>query len=90
MSPSSIEGGGRITLTPGGAALMPFAEQMKTLGEDAVAAVAGAYGQEAGELGIGASQTIGQYLLPTFIAGFRQAHPQGTDHGFERQHRSYS
>ena len=69
-------GGGRITLTPGGAALLPFAEQMKTLGKDAVTAVAGAYGQEAGELGVGASQTIGQYLLPTFIAGFRQAHPK--------------
>ena len=69
-------GGGRITLTPGGVALLPFAEQMKTLGEEAVAAVASAYGQEAGELGVGASQTIGQYLLPTFIAGFRQAHPK--------------
>ena len=69
-------GGGRITLTPGGAALLPFAEQMKLVGEAAVTAVAGAYGQEAGELGVGASQTIGQYLLPTFIAGFRQAHPK--------------
>lgn len=69
-------GGGRITLTPGGAALLPFAEQMKTLGEGAVTAVANAYGQEAGELGVGASQTIGQYLLPTFIAGFRHAHPK--------------
>ncbi len=69
-------GGGRIALTPGGAALLPFAEKFKTLGEEAVAAVAGAYGQEAGELAIGASQTIGQYLLPNFIAGFRQAHPK--------------
>ena len=35
-------GGGRISLTPCGAALLPFAEQMKVLGEEAIAAVAGA------------------------------------------------
>jgi DNA-binding transcriptional LysR family regulator len=66
-------GGGHIALTPGGAALLPFAEKMKTLGDEAVAAVAGAYGHHAGELFIGASQTIGQYLLPTFIAEFIKA-----------------
>lgn len=69
-------GGGRISLTPCGAALLPFAEQMKVLGEEAIAAVAGVYGQEAGELAIGASQTIGQYLLPTFIASFLRTHPK--------------
>lgn len=68
--------GGHITLTPGGTALLPFAEKMKTLGEEAVSAIAGAYGQQAGELTIGASQTIGQYLLPTFIAGFVKTHPK--------------
>jgi DNA-binding transcriptional LysR family regulator len=66
-------GGGHIALTPGGAALLPFAEKMKTLGDEAVAAVAGAYGHHAGELFIGASQTIGQYLLPKFIAEFIKA-----------------
>lgn len=69
-------GGGRISLTPCGAALLPFAEQMKVLGDNAVAAVAAVYGQEAGELVIGASQTIGQYLLPTFIASFLRTHPK--------------
>jgi LysR family transcriptional regulator, transcriptional activator of the cysJI operon len=68
--------GGHIALTSGGAALLPFAEKMKALGEEAVAAVAGAYGQRAGELSIGASQTIGQYLLPAFIAGFVKANPK--------------
>ena len=68
--------GGRISLTLGGAALLPFAEQIKVLSEDAVAAVARAYGEEAGELSIGASQTIAQYLLPTFIAAFLQTNPQ--------------
>lgn len=69
-------GGGHIVLTPGGTALLPFAEKMKALGEEAVAAVAGAYGRQAGELSIGASQTIGQYLLPTFIAGFLKINPK--------------
>jgi LysR family transcriptional regulator, transcriptional activator of the cysJI operon len=68
-------GGGRISLTPGGAALLPFAEQMKALSEEAAAAVAGAYGRQGGELSLGASQTIGQYLLPNFVAGFRIANP---------------
>jgi DNA-binding transcriptional LysR family regulator len=69
-------GGGRISLTPGGAALLPFAEQIKALSEQAFAAVAGAYGQIAGELTVGASQTIAQYLLPTFLAGFLQQNPK--------------
>ncbi len=36
-------GGGRIALTPGGIALLPFADKLKSLGDEAVAAVAGAY-----------------------------------------------
>ena len=67
--------GGRISLTPGGGALLPFAEQIKVLSEAAFAAVQNAYGQEAGELSLGASQTIAQYLLPTFIAAFLQTKP---------------
>ena len=69
-------GGGRIVLTPGGAALLPFADKMKALGEEAIAAIAASYGQQAGELNLGASQTIGQYLLPTFVAGFLGMHPK--------------
>lgn len=67
-------GGGRIALTPGGVALLPFAERLKLLGDDALAAVARAYGQESGALAVGASQTIGQYLLPTFVANFQREH----------------
>jgi DNA-binding transcriptional LysR family regulator len=68
-------GGGRISLTPGGVALLPFAERMRELSEEADAAVAGAYGRLGGELSLGASQTIGQYLLPNFVAGFRLSNP---------------
>ena len=68
-------GGGRVSLSPGGMALLPFAEQIKALSENAFAAVANAHGHEAGELSLGASQTIAQYLLPHFIAAFSQIHP---------------
>ncbi len=69
-------GGGHIQLTPGGKALVPFADKMKQLSEEAVRAVAAAYGEQSGELALGASQTIAQYLLPTLIAAFRKRHPK--------------
>src|ERR1700722_12738742 len=50
-------------------------QQIKALSEEAAAAVAGAYGRQGGELSLGASQTIGQYLLPNFVAAFRLSHP---------------
>src|SRR6201996_8915228 len=69
-------GGRHIALTEGGKALLPFAERMKALSDEAMATVAETSGQHAGELALGASQTIGQYLLPTFVAGFRGAYPK--------------
>ena len=69
-------GGGHIQLTPGGEALVPFADKMKVLSEDAVRAVAAAYGEQSGDLVLGASQTIAQYLLPSLIAAFRKSHPK--------------
>lgn len=69
-------GGGRISLTQAGTALLPFAEGIKALSEQAFAAVSKAVGQTAGELSVGASQTIAQYLLPTFLAAFLQRNPQ--------------
>ncbi len=67
--------GSRISLTPAGAALLPFAEGIRSLSEQALAAVAATHGQHAGALSLGASQTIAQYLLPTFIAAFLQQNP---------------
>jgi DNA-binding transcriptional LysR family regulator len=71
-------GGGHIGLTAGGKALLPFAEKMKELSDQATVSVAEAVGQQAGVLTLGASQTIGQYLLPTFVAGFRRTNPKVT------------
>lgn len=69
-------GGGRIQLTPGGQALVPFADKMMALSEESVRAVAAAYGEQSGDLALGASQTIAQYLLPALIASFRKSHPK--------------
>ena len=69
-------GGGHIQLTPGGRALVPFADKLKALSEQAVQAVAAVYGEPSGELALGASQTIAQYVLPGLIATFRQSHPR--------------
>ena len=68
-------GGGRVSLTPAGASLLPFAERLAALAEEAREAVAAAAGDHAGRLALGASQTIGQYLLPKLIAGFLQENP---------------
>ncbi len=68
--------GGRITLTPSGQALLPYAEKLKEISDDAYAAVAGTTGKLAGQLALGASQTIGQYLLPNVVAGFLRENPR--------------
>lgn len=68
--------GGRITLTAAGKALLPFVDKIKEISDQALTAVAETSGEKAGELALGASQTIAQYLLPNFVAGFVKAHPR--------------
>jgi DNA-binding transcriptional LysR family regulator len=68
--------GGRITLTPSGQALLPYAEKLKEISEEAYTAVANASGKHGGQLTLGASQTIGQYLLPNLVAGFLRENPR--------------
>jgi LysR family transcriptional regulator, transcriptional activator of the cysJI operon len=68
--------GGRVSLTAEGTALLPFANRLADLAEEARQAVAAANGASAGRLALGASQTIGQYLLPKLIAGFLQQNPK--------------
>lgn len=67
---------GRVSLTPAGAALLPFADRLAALAAEAREAVAAVNGASAGRLALGASQTIGQYLLPKLIAGFLQQNPK--------------
>ena len=68
--------GGRVTLTPAGQALLPYAEALRRMAEEARAAVAEVSGAVEGPLRLGASQTIGQYLLPKLISGFLLEHPR--------------
>ena len=68
--------GGRVSLTPAGMVLLPFAERLAALSEEAREAVAATTGGSAGRLALGASQTIGQYLLPKLIAAFLQENPK--------------
>jgi DNA-binding transcriptional LysR family regulator len=70
--------GGRITLTPAGQALLPYAEKLKAIVDEALAAVSSASGQDAAQLAVGASQTIGQYILPNLVARFLREHPRVT------------
>ena len=70
--------GGRVTLTPAGEALLPLAEQLRRLAAEARDAVAAAAGTTNGALALGASQTIGQYLLPRLLAGFLENAPGTT------------
>ncbi len=67
--------GGRVSLTAAGAVLLPFAERLAALSEEAREAVAASSGVHVGRLALGASQTIGQYLLPRMIAGFLKQNP---------------
>ncbi len=68
--------GGRISLTPAGKTLLPYTEKLKAIVDEAIAAVNTVSGQDMGQLAIGASQTIGQYVLPMLVARFLHNHPR--------------
>ena len=68
--------GGRITLTAAGKSLVPYAHKLKALSDEAYEAVTSAAGERGGNLALGASQTIAQYLLPTLVAAFLRENPR--------------
>ncbi|HVC90942.1 MAG TPA: LysR substrate-binding domain-containing protein [Acidobacteriaceae bacterium] len=68
--------GGRITLTPAGKSLLTYAKRLKAISDEAYEVVASTGGQHAGKLALGASQTIGQYLLPNLVAAFLRENPR--------------
>ncbi len=59
--------GRNATLTPAGETLLPYVRQIETLTSDALAALAAFGVQEGVELNIGASHTLGVYLLPKLL-----------------------
>lgn len=67
---------GKVSLTRTGTVLLGFADRLKALAEEAAQAVAEVSGEHRDELRVGASQTIGQYLLPNLLAGFLRSHGQ--------------
>ena len=71
-----VRGSGTVALTPSGAVLLPYAERLKALADEAAEAVARATGEMSGTLALGASQTIAQYVLPRLVAGFVREHPR--------------
>jgi DNA-binding transcriptional LysR family regulator len=68
--------GGRVALTEAGKILLVYAEKLKATADEAVQALAQAHGEQGGSLSVGASQTIGQYVLPMLLAGFLKQNPR--------------
>jgi DNA-binding transcriptional LysR family regulator len=68
--------GARISLTPAGTMLLKYARKIDELETAAMAALSQFAGGQRGELRIGASLTIAQYILPHLLGAFQQQHPQ--------------
>jgi DNA-binding transcriptional LysR family regulator len=64
-----------VTLTEAGATLFQHAQQLFAVERAAEAALEQLEGLERGQLAIGASSTIGIYLLPPLLGRFRQRYP---------------
>ncbi len=63
-------------LTGEGQALLPFCERLLGAAVEARKALAVQAAGQTGVITLGASQTIGTYVLPRLIAAFRHRHPQ--------------
>ena len=65
-----------ITLTENGQIFLQYAERILALCEESCRALIDLENGERGNLSIGASQTIGTYLMPRLLALFTQHYPQ--------------
>ena len=68
--------GAHITLTATGKVLLNYCEQVKTLFGHAEQEIAALSGEHAGQLALGASTTIAQYVLPGLLGEFCREHPR--------------
>ena len=66
---------GRIALTPSGQLALDYAERILALSAELETRLKEASGQAAGPLLIGASMTIGEYVLPQLIGKFKARFP---------------
>jgi DNA-binding transcriptional LysR family regulator len=68
--------GAHITLTEAGVVLLRYAQQVNALMAEAEHDIAAVSGDHAGQLALGASTTIAQYVLPRLLGEFRKEHPR--------------
>ena len=66
----------KISLTENGKVFLQYAERILALCEESCRALIDLKNGERGDLTVGASQTIGTYLLPRVLALFAQNYPQ--------------
>ena len=67
--------GNHIALTAAGKTLLPFAREMAAMAASAQRELALLKGEEYGELRVGASTTVAQYLLPRLVGEFNAMYP---------------
>ncbi|MGC8549688.1 MAG: LysR family transcriptional regulator [Acidobacteriaceae bacterium] len=70
--------GSRVSLTAAGTVLLKYAQRAAAVAAEAAAELAAMQGETAGELRIGSSTTVAQYILPQMLARFRKYHPKVT------------
>jgi LysR family transcriptional regulator, transcriptional activator of the cysJI operon len=66
---------GRISLTPEGSILLSYANKIAALVSDAEHKLGAGNGKVTGELSLGVSTTIAQYVLPRLLGAFLTEHP---------------
>ncbi|MFL5803506.1 MAG: LysR substrate-binding domain-containing protein [Roseiflexaceae bacterium] len=66
----------QLRLTPAGAALLPYAEQILALADAATTATRAAAGLADRTLRLGVGHTLATYLLPDLLRRYRARHPQ--------------
>jgi DNA-binding transcriptional LysR family regulator len=70
--------GTRISLTPAGKLLLKYAERSARVLEEAKSALAKLDGEVSGDLKLGASTTVAQYILPRMLGAFLKDNPRVT------------
>jgi DNA-binding transcriptional LysR family regulator len=68
--------GAHIALTAAGSVLLDYAQQVHSLLDQAEDSIAALAGEHAGQLALGASTTIAQYVLPRLLGEFTREHPR--------------
>ena len=66
----------RVSLTPQGSLLLGYAKKIATLVSEAEQKLGAEHGQVSGQLALGSSTTIAQYVLPRLLGAFLDEHPR--------------